>query len=511
MPAKSVYKVLLVAIAGSFMVALDQTIMNVALPHIIAVFNETTDRAQLVVSAYLMATAISTPAAAFLASRFGIKKVYMFSQGAFLLGSVLCGVAWDLQALIAFRVLQGLSGGLLMPLSMTFLFNNVPPEERGTAMGIFGIPILLGPAIGPTLGGYLVDVWSWRMVFYVNVPVVLAALAIGYLWIEDTPTTISSFDYKGFALAAAGLSAILYGLSYAPSWHWNDWRIITLLSGGGACVLAWIIIELREKKPLLDLTMFKYGGFSLGIGLSFVTTVGLFSLEFLLPLFLQNLRGFSALHSGLMVLFQALGAMVTMPISGRLYDKIGPRIPAIAGLVLTGLTSLWMQNIDIFTPDDALRMVLFIRGMGLGLAMMPVMTYALSAVPEKMTTQASSLMMVCRTLFASLGVAVFATMLDNFQKTNLAMMVQTVTPDSAIALRVISQIQVYLMQSGIAADTARNQAVVFLYQFVSLRSSVTAFETDYVIGAILLLVSIIPAMLLPATPSTRSGAHEMAV
>ena len=496
MPKSSESRVLAVAIIGTFMVILDQTIMNVALPHIMAVFNETADRAQLVVSAYLMATAISTPAAAFLAQRFGIKKVYIFSQAGFLVGSILCGLAWDTGSLITFRVLQGLAGGLLSPLAMTFLFMNVPPEDRGTAMAIFGIPMMLAPAIGPTLGGYLVDYWSWRMVFYVNVPIVLIAIAMGMAWIEETPTSATSFDYKGFFLAAIGFSAILYAFSYAPTWQW-DWRIMTLLTVGCLCILAWVIVELREEKPLLDLRMFKNGGFTLGIGLTFVTTIGLFSLVFLLPLFLQNLRGFSALLSGLMVLPSVIGSMISMPIAGRLYDRLGPRVPTVLGLVITGVTSLWLQVLDVTTPDDTLRLILFARGIGVGFAMMPVMTYALSSVPQRMTAQASALLNVSRTIFASLGIAVFATLLDTFQKTNLSMMVQTITPDSVVALQMLSQLQVYFMQAGMTLQAAQQAAVNLLYQYVNLRASVTAFETDYVIGAIVVLAGIIPAMFLP--------------
>ena len=497
MPKTSESRVLAVAIIGTFMVILDQTIMNVALPHIMAVFNETADRAQLVVSAYLMATAISTPAAAFLAERFGMKKVYLFSQAGFLIGSVLCGLSWDIGSLITFRVIQGLAGGLLNPLAMTFLYMNVPIEERGTAMAIFGIPMMLAPAIGPTLGGYIVDYWSWRMVFYVNVPVVLIAIALGLAWIQETSTSELYFDYKGFFLAAVGFSAILYAFSYAPTWHWDDWRIIALLIVGCLCIISWVIVELTEKKPLLDLHMFKIYGFALGIGLTFVTTIGLYSLIFLLPLFLQNLRGFSALHSGLMVLPSVIGSMVAMPIAGRLYDKLGPRVPTVVGLAIAGATSLWMQNLDVNTPDNLLRWVLFIRGIGVGFAMMPVMTYVLSSVAQSMTAQASALLNVVRTIFASLGIAVFATLLDTFQKTNVSEMVQTITPDSVIALQMLSQLQVYFMQAGMTLQAAQQSAVNLIYQYVNLRASITAFQMDYVIAAVVILIGILPAFLLP--------------
>ena len=507
MPKTSESRVLAVAIIGTFMVILDQTIMNVALPHIMAVFNETADRAQLVVSAYLMATAISTPAAAFLAQRFGIKKVYIYSQVGFLAGSLLCGIAWDSNSLIAFRVLQGLAGGLLNPLAMTFLYTTVPPEDRGTAMGIFGIPMMLAPAIGPTLGGYIVDYWNWRMVFYINVPVVLIAIAMGIAWIEESSTSKIGFDFKGFFLAAVGFSAVLYAFSYAPTWTWNDWRIITLLVVGCICILVWMLVELKVKNPLLDLHMFKNRGFSLGVGLTIVTTIGLFSLVFLLPLFLQNLRGMSAMASGIMMLPNILGAMISMPLAGRLYDRIGPRIPTVLGLVITGLTSLWLQVLDVTTPDELLGWILFVRGLGIGFAMMPVMTYALSSVTQQMTAQASALLNVVRTVFASLGIAVFATMLDSFQKTNLSMMVQTITPDSVIALQMLSGLQVYLMQAGMSLQAAQQGAVNLLFQYINVRASVTAFQMDYVISAVVVLIGVIPALFLPFGRVKKDGAQ----
>jgi len=497
MPSSSQSKVILVAITGTFMVILDQTIVNIALPHIMAVFNETADRAQLVISAYLMATAISAPAAAFLSTRYGIKRVYLLSQAGFLAGSVLCGIAWNTNILTLFRIIQGLSGGLLMPLAMTFLFTSVPHEQRGTAMAIFGIPMMLGPAIGPTLGGYLVDSWSWRMCFYVNVPVVILAIFMGLSWIEDTAKSLVSFDYKGFLLAAIGFSSLLYGLSYAPSWGWGDARIVGLLTLGIVSIAVWIILELRQRFPMLDLRIFTYSGYSLAMGINFVTTIGLFSTIFLMPLFLQNLRGLSAFHAGLLLVPMALGSAITMPISGRLYDKIGPRVPVLAGLLLTALTTLWLQGLDITTPDSALRLILFLRGMGLGLAMMPVMTFALAAVPMGMTSQASSLTNVTRTVFASLGTAIFATLLDHFHKTYLGTLAQTVTPDSVEALRVLSVVQTTALKAGLTMEAARTAGTSMLYQFVNLKAFVMAFDSDYLISALIVFAGILPSLLLP--------------
>ncbi len=497
MPETTEWKILLVAVAGTFMVILDQTIMNIALPHIIAVFNVPTDHAQLVISAYLMATAITTPAAAYLCNRFGTKRVFIFSQAAFLFGSILCGISWNADSLIVFRILQGLAGGLLSPIAMTLLFLNVPSQERGTAMAIFGIPMMLGPVIGPTLGGYLVTDWSWRMCFYVNVPVVLVAIVLGLAWIRETPSMPAGFDFKGFTLAATGFSTLLYALSYAPTWGWDDARIIGLLSVGTLCLIIWIVLELRSEQPMLDLRIFKNRGFSLATGLIFVTTIGLFSVIFLLPLFLQNIRGLTALETGLLMLPAVLGSIVTMPIGGRLYDRIGPKVPVIAGLIITGGATFWMRTIDVTTPDSLLRLMLFVRSMGMGLAMMPVMTYALATVEQKMTAQASSIMNVSRTVFASLGIAVFATMLSNFQKTNFAVISQTFTPGSAETMHFVSTVQVLLMQAGQTLEAARQAAIYVLYLLANARASVAAFQADYIIAAVIISVGVVPAFFLP--------------
>jgi MFS family permease len=243
--------------------------------------------------------------------------------------------------------------------------------------------------------------------------------------------------------------------------------------------------------------MFKRFGYAMGIGLTFVTTIGLYSLVFLMPLFLQTLRGFTAMLSGLMILPQAIGAMVTMPLAGRLYDRLGPRVPAAIGLAMTGFATLALQMLDLNMPDNTLRMILFIRGMGMGFATMPIMTYALSSVPQRMTAQASSLLNVCRTIFGSLGIAFFATMLDTFQKQNVASIIQTVTPDSSVAMHWLSYVQTILMQMGFNLQIAHNEAITFLYQYVSLRADITAFQMEYVISAVIVLLGVIPAMFLP--------------
>jgi EmrB/QacA subfamily drug resistance transporter len=419
----------------------------------------------------------------------------MIAQIGFLVGSILCGLSWSADSLIAFRIIQGLSGGLMNPLSMTFIYMTVPPERRGHAMSLLGIPIMLAPAIGPTFGGYLVTYWSWRTVFFINVPIALIAILLGILWLQDTPKSNPIFDYRGFVFAASGFSCILYGLTNAPTWHWDDWRIITLLSVGGVCLLIWVLIELAEKNPLLDLRMFQHRGYAVGLSLTFTTTIGLYSLVFLLPLFLQTVRGLTAFQGGMMILPQVFGAMITLPIAGRLFDRTGPRIPAIIGLSILCAMSLAMQMLDVTFPDNLLLTILFFRGMGMGMAMMPIMTYALSSVPPRLTAQASSMLNVWRMVFASLGIAAFASLLDTFTKTNTENIVQTITPNSIMDLSFLSQVQVLLMHAGMAAQVASQEAISILYAYVSQRANILAFETDYVIGALVVLFGVILALI----------------
>jgi MFS family permease len=207
-----------------------------------------------------------------------------------------------------------------------------------------------------------------------------------------------------------------------------------------------------------------------------------------------------------MILPQVIGAMIALPIAGQLYDRTGPRIPAVFGLLLLGMMSLYMQILDVTTPDNILRTILFIRGLGMGLSMMPIMTYALSSVPNKLTAQASSMLNVARTIFGSLGIAAFATLLDTFQKVNLENIIQSLTPNSLMAMGFLSRVQALLMQSGLTSGASYNEAVIALYQYAYLRASVTAYDMNYVIGAIIVLLGVIPSLLLlPHGKIEKSG------
>jgi EmrB/QacA subfamily drug resistance transporter len=494
------WKVLVVAIGGTFMMMLDATIVNIALPRILSVFGDTIDKEQFVTSAYLMAMAVSAPLATFLMARFGVKRIFVGAEIGFLVGSMLCGLAWNTDTLILFRILQGFSTGVLMPLAMTLIFLNVPPEERGTTMGIFGAPMVLAPAIGVTLGGYLVEYWSWRWCFYVNVPVVLLAVVAGIAWLRDTPKTADlRLDVRGFVLAAAGFSTLLYGLTYAPSWGWSDVRTIGLFAASAASLASWVMVELRVKMPLLELRVFKFRGFSLGIFMTFITTLGLFSAMLLLPLFLQNVRGLGAFRAGLLMVPQAIGVMIGSIVGGRLYDRSGARLPVMMGLLLSGYATWRLSALDVVTPDSMLTTIITFRGIGIGLAMMPVMTFALAEVPPALVSAASTITNVLRSVFGGLSTAVFASLLSHYQKANVEVLAQTATPDSGSTLGVLSMAQVALQKAGMSVQAAHQAAIALLYQVTALKAAVLAFDRVFVIGAVILAIGLIPALFLHST------------
>jgi EmrB/QacA subfamily drug resistance transporter len=503
-------EIMVASILGAFLYALDGTIMNIALPNIMAVFNQTPDRAQLVVSAYTLASAIAMATSAFLIDRYGIKKIYMVSLGIFLVGSMLCGLAWNGDILILFRIIQGISGGLLLPCAMAMLVIFIPAEKRGMAMSAMAIPTMIAPALGPVIGGYLVTNWSWRYCFYVNIPIVLLAIAVGIFWLRETPIIVKNFDFKGFIFVSIGLSCILYALSYAPTWHW-DQRVIILLIVGVIAMTVWVILALRNESPLLELKLFKMGGFTLSVILYGTIIAAMFVPIFLLPMFLQNLRGMNALNAGLMLFSNAIGTMIAMPVVGIIYEKHGARILVVLGLVTMALTGLWLQGLDLTTPDTVFQWVMFIRGVGCGFALIPTMSYALSIAPPHLSTQGSSMINVVQSVSIAIAIALFATLLDHFQKTDLAIIVQTTTPDSPQILSMISYIQVMLMQAGQTMEVARQAAVYLLYQYFSLHSTITAFQKIFVLDAVISLAGIVLALFLPHGPVKNGGGTAMMV
>jgi len=401
-------------ILGSFMSILDATIVNVALPTFGRVFETNIQSLQWIITGYMLASAAVIPLSGWLSDRFGAKRVYLVALVLFTIGSVLCAIATSALTLTVYRVIQGLGGGMLMPVGMAILFRVAPPEKRGAVMGLFGIPMLLGPALGPVISGWLLEYASWPWIFLINLPIGLAALVIGLRSLPNlgAENLGSRLDTLGMVLGPVAFASLTYGISESTEYGWTGLPTLLGISVGLVALVLFIARELTTEQPLLELRVFRSRDFSLAIATNWLMVAGLFGTFFLIPVFLQQVRGYSPFETGLITLPNALVAAITMPLAGRIYDKVGARPPAFVGLLIV-ISAFWMlTGLSAQTTALELMVPLAIMGGGMGMAMMPLGTHVLTSAPRNLVSRVTSLTGACQNVVASLAIATFATLLQ---------------------------------------------------------------------------------------------------
>jgi len=372
---------LIAIIIGIFMVVLDGTAINVALPQLVTDLHTTLPTLQWIVTGYTLAQAAVIPLAGWLSDRFGAKAVFLTSVALFTVGSVLCATAQDSTMLIAFRVLQGLGGGAVLPVAMAYIYRISPPDRVGALMGMMGVPILFAPAIGPVLGGWLVQYASWHWIFLINLPVGVVALLFGVLGLPAVGRkAVAGLDRYGAILGPLAFAALSYGVSSGAT-SWTSRATIVGLAVGAVALVAFIVVELRVANPLLELRVFRSIDFGLAIVAQWAGQVALFGSLFLVPLFLQQVRGFGAFDTGLALLPQAIAAAVFMPIGGLLFDRIGARPLVVVGLGLVGGATYLLAQVGVLTQANDLIPALALAGAGMGLMVMPLNTHIINAAP----------------------------------------------------------------------------------------------------------------------------------
>jgi EmrB/QacA subfamily drug resistance transporter len=402
---------------GSFMSILDSTIVNVALPDILKDFGASLETGQLVLTVYLLALAVVIPLCAFLSARVGMKRLYMITLVCFTAGSALCGLAWNLPSLVGFRAIQGLGGGLLQPLGMAIVYSMITPLERGRFMVMLGLPLLLAPLLGPTLGGYLAQYVSWRMIFLINLPIGALNLYLAWILLKE-PARLDrvSFDGHGFLLALFAFPSLLLLLSEGDVLGWTSLSTFTLAGIGLAALAGFIVVELRRKQPLLQIRYFRHPIFAVTMGVAFVTQFSLFGIQYLLPLMLQQARGLGAAATGLILLPSGITSFLSMTVAGQLYNRAGPKKLAFAGLTVLLVTTLLFARTDASTSLMVLAILASLRGVAIGFAMMPVNTAAFNTVPDGQMAHATALTNVLFRIFASTGAAILtATLVVSLQ------------------------------------------------------------------------------------------------
>jgi EmrB/QacA subfamily drug resistance transporter len=487
---------LAVLVAGMFMSILDVTIVNVAIPTIQNDFGTTVEDVQWVANAYTLALGVVVPLSGWLGDRFGHGRVYVLSVLGFAFGSALCGLAWDLGSLVAFRILQAIPGGIIPVITLTMVYRIVPKEKIGTAMGMYGLGIVFAPAVGPTLGGYLVEYVDWRLIFFINVPIgVLGAVAAVLVLPRFAPGPRRRFDVWGFLAVAGGLFALLLALSEGESWGWTSYEIVMLLILSAVCLALFVVIELEVDEPLLDVRIFRYWQFTNSLVLISLMSVALFSGLFYVSLYLQQAQGLGAFETGLVMLPQAIATGVMMPISGRLYDRLGPRLPAVVGLVLVAVGTYLMAELRVETPRDHVMWLLVLRGFGMGLAMMPIMTGGLAAVPPSRVSEASAFNNVVQRTSAALGVAVSTAMLTANQAQTMADRAALI-PDGSVAPAVGTP------------DSPPFLGLYAWYQQLNGQVYVSALDQLFLVTAVISVLGVLGALLLRSEVGAASGRRD---
>jgi EmrB/QacA subfamily drug resistance transporter len=503
-----------IVVIGVFMSILDQTIVNIAIPRLQTAFGADIHSVQWVLTAYILTQGVVTPTAGYFADKFGTKRFYIISLAAFTLGSALCGIAWSLPVLIFFRILQGAGGAALFPLSITMLFREFPPQERGIASGFFGIPALLAPALGPTFGGYLVTYIGWQAIFYINVPIGIVAVILVSAFIRETRLEAGlRFDFLGFFFAALGLATLLYGLSDASTDGWGSSTVIGTISVGLLVLIIFAITEIRIAnrggQPLLDLRLFRNGPFTTSIIASLFVIFSLFGGIFLFPVYLQSLRGLTAFQAGLLLLPQALASMVSVLIGGRLVDKIGVRAVMIPGLLILCLATWQLSFITLYSPYGWLQVLFIIRGLGLGLCVQPLTVAGLSEISPRQLAQASSLNTVARSVSSSLGIAVLATLVQTQSQVHFSRLAEQVTPASQLG-QLYLQLQAYFVAHGADPLLAKTTGLQVIDGLLQQQAYVMAIQNAFTFSLVVAFLAIIAVLFVrssrkkASTPQTTS-------
>ena len=492
----------LVSLIGAFMSMLDSSIVNVAIPRIMVVFNVSASSVQWVSTVYLLTLGAVVPLSGWLGDKLGFKRLYVLSLGVFLVGSLLCTLAQDLTSLIVARSIQALGGGMIMPTMMSMVTRIVPREKMGSGMGVFGIAVLAAPAIGPTLGGYLVEYVNWRWIFTINLPVgvigiLLALLVLPEFRAEDP----GKLDVGGAITAAAGLFCLLLALSKGSEWGWGAEPTVLLFTASFFSVALFVYLELTTDRPLLDLRLFAYPAFTMANLVIVVTMVGTYACLFFLPMFFQSVRGIGAMETGLIMMPGAVLTAVMMLVCGKLYDRTGPRPLVIIGiLLLAGITYLF-HNLSLATTTSTAMLWATLNGMEMAFVSMPTQAAGLLDMPPESVGRASALRNIISRVSGSFGIAALTSMLGTRQAVHGAQLAWAVTPQRAAAAAA-------LMQTGTVAGAAARGGRVglaLLRGLVARSAFMSSIDDIFLVVSGFVLIALVAGRLPPEESGTGTS------
>ncbi len=501
---------------GTLMGTIDASIVNVATPHLRGAMGATVEEITWVTTGFVIANVVVMPLTAFLGRLFGQKQVYLAALVLFVLGSALCGMARSLPMLVACRLVQGLGAGALQPTEQAILRQTFPPEEQGMAMALFGVAVVIGPAFGPTLGGYIVDNYSWPWIFYINLPVGVLALFMVTRFVH-VPEDIRlanlamaeqqrrNMDWLGIALLATGIATLQYVLEEGTRNDWFESRAITICAFAAAfSLIAFVIRELTAPVPAVRVSLFKDAVFTSGTLIGAVMFAMLLSITFLLPVFMQELLGFTAVQSGLALMPRSLTMMVMMPIIGRIYNRVSPRLTVAFGVVLFAISAYMMSHYTLDTTSGDVVAVLVIQGVAFACLFIPLTTVALASIPRHSLADATGLNSLLRQIGGSLGLAAFASLIPRYTKqatTAISAHVESGRPEVLDRLALISNT---LISRGYDAVSAKMAAGRVLGGAIARQATVITFERLFFLSGVLFLL-VLPLLIFLKSPDHKNA------
>jgi EmrB/QacA subfamily drug resistance transporter len=502
-----------IVMTGTLMAALDTSIVNVSIPAIMSDFGASVDEISWVITGYMIAFAALMPLTAWFRDRIGYRTLYIASLVIFIGGSVLCGLAWNLPSLIAARIIQALGGGAVTPTGMAMISEVFEPRERGKAMGIWGMGVIMGPAVGPTIGGYLTNHFGWRSIFLINLPIGIIVIFVSFfLLVRDVPhhSLRKPFDFWGFLFLTIFLVSLLLGLSKGEKEGWTSAYIITCCVVSILGLICFLLVEASVEHGVIKLSLFKLPVFSACSIVMLVRSVVLFGGIFLLPLFMQQQMGYEEMQSGLILLPGSLLMAFVMPFGGRLSDKIGPRIPTLLGLAGLWLFMFMYRNMDAnMSAMDVINPTL-VRGVGLGLLMAPITAAAMNSVSQRDAGMASSMFNIIQQVGGSIGISLLSTVLSHRVPFHLAGISSSMDRTSPVFIESFQNLVRHIHSLGYTYAQSAQLAQGVIFRKVAQYATVLSFQDAFLVGSVLVIFAFISALFLPGKSELDSHSEKVA-
>ncbi|EES34999.1 DHA2 family efflux MFS transporter permease subunit [Staphylococcus epidermidis] len=494
-------KILAAMLFGMFIAILNQTLLNVALPKINTEFNISASTGQWLMTGFMLVNGILIPISAFLFNKYSYRKLFIIGLALFTLGSLVCAISFNFPIMMSGRVLQAIGAGILMPLGSNVIVTIFPPEKRGVAMGTMGIAMILAPAIGPTLSGYIVQNYHWNVMFYGMFFIGIIAIVIGLFWFKlYQNTTNPKADIPGIIYSTIGFGSLLYGFSEAGNKGWGSTEIVTMFIVGTVFIIFFILRELRMKAPMLNLEVLKYPTYTLTTIINMIVMMSLYGGMILLPLYLQNLRGFSALDSGLLLLPGALVMGALGPVAGKLLDTIGIKPLAIFGIGIMTYATWELSKLNMDTTYLHIMWIYIVRSFGMAFIMMPIMTAGMNALPPRLISHGNAFVNTMRQLAGSIGTAILVTVMTTQQTNHLSAFSEELDKTNPV---IQDHMRELAQQYG-----GESAAMKVLLEHVNKLASVEGVNDAFIVATIISAIALILSLFLQGKKKAQLSAEK---